>query len=225
MILNFENYNFINEIATTKDLDRINGIMTKSNGNEAKAVQLATTMANKIKDKQKAIQRYEAALELLGEEHSVTSIFAEKAISLGHKINLGAVTKTKNTHGALGSEDSKLKNMGRDRSGVWKGGTPILPLGSVNLTSGKNKYFNIYANWKDDNGTIELWKDDNDKYKLVITSGSGPIFKIGNTNQFKHDQTGAFLFHAILIDWCNIGDASLLIRKYNIKSGPGYVYK
>ena len=40
-----------------------------------------------------------------------------------------------------------------------------------------------------------------------------------------NDQTGRPLFGGQLVDWANIGDADLLVRKYNIKSAPGYVYK
>jgi hypothetical protein len=215
----------VNEMATAKDLKRISDIISKSGGNEGKAVQMATQMANTIKDKNKALQRYEAALEIVGKDHPVTQVFANLASSMGHDIEkvTAATTAPKNTHGRLGS-DSSLRNEGRERRQGER--NPILPIGPTNLVTGSCKYFNIYDTWGKDNGTtIELWKDESGKYKLVITAGSGPIFKIGTKAVFDHDQTRKYLFMADLVDWVNIGDADLLVKKYNIKSVPGYVYK
>lgn len=61
-----------------KDLDRINGIMSKANGSEQKAIQLATTMASRITDKDKMIRRHAAAVQLLGSDHPVTKCFSPK---------------------------------------------------------------------------------------------------------------------------------------------------
>lgn len=220
---------FVNEAATSKDIMRINDIVKKSDGNESKAVQLATTMATLIKNKQKAIQRYEAALEILGEDHPVTEVFANKAISLGHnieKVKKEEKEKKDKTRGKLGSEDSSFKKEGRTPY-MYRGGAPILPIGSTNLATGKCKYFNIYDTWgKANETTIELYQDmDSGSYKMVFTSGDGPITRIGEKVPFVHDQTGRHLFYGHCLDWCNIGDASLLMRKYNIKSASGYVYK
>jgi hypothetical protein len=235
----YENYiiNFVNEMATAKDLKRISDIISKAGGNEGKAVQLATQMANSIKDKAKALQRYEAALEIVGKDHPVTQVFANLAASMGHNVDkvTAATEIPKNTHGKLGSDPS-LRSMGSEWSRQrWSrsGGSPILPIGATNLVTGKCKYFNIYDTWgKDNETTIEVWKtntwdsnEDNAKYRLVFTSGSGPIYKIGTHAEFDHDQTGRPLFGGQLVDWANIGDADLIVRKYNIKSAPGYVYK
>lgn len=61
-----------------KDLDRISGIMAKANGSEQKAIQLATTMASRITDKDKMIRRHAAAVQLLGPDHPVTKCFSPK---------------------------------------------------------------------------------------------------------------------------------------------------
>lgn len=232
----YESYivDFVNEMASPKDLQRINDIITKANGNEAKEVALATQMVNSITDKQKALQRYEAALEILGKDHPVTVVFADKAISLGHKIDKDAEPKKKDTYGKLGSEDSKLKAMGREYTDSMRHleGAPILPIGSVNLATGSSKYFNIYETWGTGrNTTIEVYKVfkgpgiETNEYKFVITSGSGPIYKIGTKVPFAHDQTRRHIFYGECIDWANIGDADLIMKKYNIKSASGYVYK
>ena len=61
-----------------KDLDRINDIISKANGSEQKAIQLATTMASRITDKDKMIRRHAAAVQLLGPDHPVTKCFSPK---------------------------------------------------------------------------------------------------------------------------------------------------
>lgn len=216
---------YVNEMATAKDLKRINDIVAKSAGSEAKQIALATKMANAIKDRQKSLQRYEAALEILGADHPVTVIFAEKAQSLGNNIDAAAAPKKKNTLGKLGSQVDKRKpDDSRSRYGRP---SPILPIGSTNLITGKCKYFNIYDTWgRDDSSTVELWKDRNTgKFKFVITSGSKSLSIIGSYGAFQHDQTQRPLFDGELVDWFQLGDAELAVRKYNIKSAPGYVYK
>ena len=226
---------FVNEMTTSKDLDRIGNLVKKAGGNEDKEIQLAIQMANAIKGREKALQRYEAALELLGKDSQVTQIFGEKAIHLGNKIDLDAEPKVKNTRGKLGSADTIGRNAGRDLGSNQRGrdsGIPILPIGVTNLVTGKCKYFNIYETWGSDQGsTLEVWKEPGmyndsgkDKYKIVVTSGGGPIAKIGTHAGFKHDQTWKPLFMAELVDWAQIGDADLIVRKYG-KSFPGYVYK
>lgn len=228
---------FVNEMATNKDIKRIEDIIIKSKGSEQKQIQLATTMTNLIKDKQKSLQRYEAALEVLGLEHPVTQIFADKAKSLGNDVKLAKSIKPSTTLGKLGSSSGATKNLGgfEKRSRKSRYEIPILPIGSTNLVTGKCKYFDIYETWGKDNGsTIELWsveyhwsrtENQNPKYKLVITSGSTPMGKIGENMDFVHDQTRRPLFSGKMIDWVNIGDAELLVREYKIKAAQGYVYK
>ena len=58
-----------------KDLTRINDIVSKSGGNVAKATKLAQQMAKAIKDPAKMARRYQAAVQILGENHPVTKAF------------------------------------------------------------------------------------------------------------------------------------------------------
>jgi len=219
---------WINEMVTPKDLDRINSLVSKAKGDEAKAVQLATAMANSIGDMDKLRQRHEAAVEILGADHPATKVFADKMASSG--VKPADAKKKGNTLGALGSEVSTPST----RS-PFKGRrpNPVLPLGSTNLVTGKCDYFNIYDTWGNGDGTtIELWRAfksgpgvADGAWKLVFTSGSKAITGIGDAEPFVHDQTQRDLFYGELVDWANIGDADLLVRKYGVKSASGYVYK
>jgi len=64
-----------------KDTDRIVSLMNKAGGNDDKAKQLATSMANKIKDGYKAIRRGRAAED--ENYHTVAQVFFDRAKELG----------------------------------------------------------------------------------------------------------------------------------------------
>jgi hypothetical protein len=115
----------------------------------------------------------------------------------------------------------------------------ILSIGSVNINTGKSKYFNIYETWPD--STCEIYKDisrnfpghtNPDKFKLVFTSGSQPIKnrdgsmpKAGDQRNFKDDQRGTPLFQGEFVDSCSMKDLKTCAAKYGIKSATGYTYK
>ena len=115
----------------------------------------------------------------------------------------------------------------------------ILSVGSLNINTGKCKYFNIYDTWKD--STAEIYKDvtrnypgsnNPDKFKIVFTSGStainnrdGSMPKAGDQRDFKDDQRGTPLFQGEFVESCLIGDLKTVAAKLGIKSCTGYTYK
>lgn len=214
-----------------KDSERIIAILSKSDGDMGKAAKKAAAMAKSIKDPAKAERRYQAAKSLLGVDHPVTQEFLKGIGAIDAK----AVDVNKNTLGKLGSKsgrrgegrDFKMRQMSMGSRGggrIKSYGSPILPLGTVKFATGDSKTFNVIDTWGDENGTTaELWKTTEGKYRVIFTSGDGPIYKIGTRASFDHDQRMTHMFDAELIDWVNIGDLQLL-EKYK-KSAPGYVYK
>lgn len=207
-----------------KDSDRIIGILSKSEGDMKKAEKKAAQMAKSITDPAKAERRYQAAKALLGDSHPVTVAFYKSLDAKDVAVAAGKTDKKKNTLGKLGSKSSR-----RGEGRIFKpygrmSGSPILPLGSVTFKNGNCKMFNVVDTWGGENGTTaELWKTTEGKYRVIFTSGDGPIYKIGSDASFQHDQNFRRLFDGKLIDWVNIGDLELL-EKYK-KSALGYVYK
>jgi len=65
-----------------KDLKRLDDIKSKSKGNIDKAVQLATTMANKITDRDKCARRLTAADKCFGENSKVSNVFKTRWLEL-----------------------------------------------------------------------------------------------------------------------------------------------
>lgn len=107
----------------------------------------------------------------------------------------------------------------------------ILPLGSINLAKGTSKYFNVYETWGE-NITYELYKNsylssfkDGNKLRVIATSGTTPIQKIGTTQAFAHDQTGRHIFDGEMIDFAVGSELKKFAEKYGVKSILGYTYK
>ena len=99
----------------------------------------------------------------------------------------------------------------------------ILPIGKFNLSTGSSKYFNVYEEWED--STAEVWKDKSyGTIRFIFTSGDKPLFKIGSTASFEHDQKGKFLFQAELIDFAEVKDIKSKLLKYG-KIVIAYTYK
>lgn len=241
---------YINESLNedAKDDMRINDIITKSAGNDSKALQLAQQMAKSITDKAKALRRYQSALNILGADHGVTRIFASRASELGNSIE--GVQSVQKPIKFLGSDI----NLNSGRSS--RGGTPspILPIGTVNVLTGSSKYFNIYDTWRNDgkySSVAEIWADFDSanvnelgnattseliqlaksgkfKLKLVFTSTNAenpsPIYKIGENVRFVHDQTRRYLFFGRLVDWVDISNLQYIEKTYG-KTFSGYTYK
>lgn len=73
-------------------------------------------------------------------------------------------------------------------------GSPILPMGKMNLETGESKYFNVYETWSGDDTTGEIYIKDNGNFLVVFTAGNQPISKFGSFETFQHDQTRRPMF-------------------------------
>jgi len=110
-----------------------------------------------------------------------------------------------------------------------RNGSPILPLGKINLKTGTSKYFNVYSTWGEDT-TYEVWETTSNLdprkiiHKIVATSGTVPLYKIGDHQSFQHDQTMRYMFQAKMIDFAVGSKLKELSAKYG-NSVSGYTYK
>jgi hypothetical protein len=99
----------------------------------------------------------------------------------------------------------------------------ILPLGKINLETGKSKYFNVYETWEEDT-TYEIYEVSENNFKIVATSGKEPLNKLGEFRDFKHDQNFRYLFSGKMIAFAVGSDLKKVASKYG-KSIAGYTYK
>jgi len=213
-----------------KDSMRIRDIVTKSNtvtangitSNQAKQIQLASNMAKSITDKNKAFDRGQAAVSILGADSEIAQIFFNRAKELGYPVDseLSKPAKIKVLPGSKLPPDQQYKNKYKEQSLGRRRGISILPCGSLNLISGDNKHFNVREN----GSTIEVWNSGG-KYKAVITAGTRPIHEIGERAQFVHDQSPSReLFSGVMVDYIIASSMEELIPLYG-KSMMCYVYK
>lgn len=206
-----------------KDEKRIRDIVTKSNGNPMKQLQLATNMANSITDKNKAFDRGTAAVHVLGKDSEVATVFFQRARELGYPVDteLAKPAKKKVLPGSKLPFDQQYKNKYK-QDNYRSRGRSVLPCGSLNLISGENKYFNVRENG---DGTIEVWNSGGGKFKAVITAGTRPIHEIGERATFVHDQSPSrVLFSGVMVDYITATSMEELIPIYG-KSMMCYVYK
>ena len=208
--------------ATQKDVQRVQDIVSKSSGDANKMLTLTNTMCKLITDKNKAYDRGVAADQILGPDSEVTKAFFARAEALG----MDTASKATSTNVLPGSKRSSSEQFKTTRqfTGGYRGqGCAILPCGKLNLQTGKNQYFNIKDTYQI-NSTLEVWETGYKEYRIVITSGSTPIWQIGTRGHFSHDQTGRALFTGTLVDYIEAAHAEELIPLYG-KSISCYVYK
>ena len=205
------------EAASSKDVQRIQDIVTKSKGDEAKMLTLANTMCKLITDKNKAYDRGLAAIQILGADHPVTKVFMDRAQALG----VDVAAKSAQTKVLPGSKRPSSEQFKTSRS--FGRPASILPCGSLNLKTGQNKYFNINEPYQA-NSTLEVWEVGYKVWRIVMTSGSTPIWQIGTKGYFVHDQTGRPMFEGTMVDYIEAPHAEELIPLYG-KSMSMYVYK
>ena len=104
----------------------------------------------------------------------------------------------------------------------WRDGW-ILPIGWVDIGTGKSRDLNVYKEWPD--STAELWQTRDGKYRLIFTAGE-PELKIGQTRDFTHYWDQKTLGRGWkFIDYLPVGDLMELVRVYNKHKFPGYTYK
>lgn len=92
---------------------------------------------------------------------------------------------------------------------MFQGICYIAPCGEVNVKTGKFQYGQFYGFWGD-NTCYEVHRitkgSRQGNLRIVATSGTTPICKVGDIGEFVHDQTGKGLFTSVCIDTA-IGDA------------------
>lgn len=75
--------------------------------------------------------------------------------------------------------------------GGWKNeGCAVLPIGTVNLTTGKNALFGeVWHGWEENASHSNILVCEGNKFKVLHTCGGATEFIKGDTISLKHDQT------------------------------------
>ena len=118
-------------------------------------------------------------------------------------------------------------------------GFSILSIGSLQIKTGKSKYFNVYDEWPGQDKTVEVYKESSptpNMINLVITSGTSPIKNSngkdpveGDERSFINDQNRRPLFTAKFLGSIQLNDLKTadFFKKIGMNSDTfkAYVYK
>lgn len=105
----------------------------------------------------------------------------------------------------------------------------ILPMGTVNLKTGDNQYFNIYNEWNNDGEGFgaQFWKDPNTQMPFKLIFGHAPEneYQKGDRQEFIHDQTRVRLGNWIYLQFATLDQLKEAAKEMKSGKVSAYVYK
>ena len=183
----------------TKDLMRIQDIQKKAGGDFIEEVKLAVRMANEIEDPGKAVARGHASIAVYGNYSPISGIFYQRACNLSgeediRNIQTMASMNSVNDEEALEDAYSQVpiekQPASRRNPNTWeklktsnkRGFSDISVLGKINVVKGLGFEMRYMVN-----GTMEVWRNSDEKYRLIYTTSSIPLSTIGEQKDFKFE--------------------------------------
>jgi hypothetical protein len=184
----------------SKDLMRIMDIRKRAENDLLEEMQLAYQMAQEIEIPGKAIARGYASLEVYGTKYSpVAAIFFDRACKLTGEDDIDDIQAMASMNSVKGGDEeveaaydhvptekqpaSRWPVEKRAKNTIGKKSvTNIVSMGKVNVVKGEGPEFNVYYS---KTGTVEVWKTEADKTKLIYTASPDPNYKIGEEHEFR----------------------------------------
>lgn len=187
----------------TKDLMRLADIKKKSNDDLVEAFKLAFRMANEIEEPGKAMARGYAAIEVFRNRYSpIAGMFFQRACELSGESDIHNI-RTMASMNSVGDDEEAVESAysripiekqpaSRRPQEMWekiqtsnkRGFSDILPLAKINVVKATGPGFEIkYMK----NGTMEVWKNPEEKIRLVYTGSCFPTSRIGDQKDFKFE--------------------------------------
>lgn len=223
----------INEAAGEKDFKRVNDIVSKSKGSDAKVLQLSTNMANKITGKQKAIDRYEAAAEVLGNDHPAAQVFLQRAIDLGatNLENLlinGAADDELSVDDVLASRNAQMASVGKYLKYGEYFLAPSVDIGKYSPKTGKAGSISVANTYK--GGIVYLAFSNETKVKFLVFDKSSKQSKVQlKDTRIALTNPGSDIIIGSprpLADWCKVEHLDIMLDEHDItKPIDAYVIK
>lgn len=186
----------------SKDLMRIHDIQKRAENDLLKEIELAYRMAQEIEIPGKAIARGYAALEVYKTKYSpVAAIFFDRACKLANASDVDDIQAMASMNIIRdGDEDVEAAYehvpTQKQPASRWPAGmrltqsfgkkttSNIISMGKVNVVKGEGPEFNVYYSKF---GTIEVWKNEAGKTKLIYTASPEPNYVIGTEHEFKYE--------------------------------------
>jgi len=187
----------------TKDLMRIQDIFKKSDGDLYEAFKLAVRMAGEIEDPGKAMARGYAAIDVYKSPYSpIAGVFFTRACDLSGESDIRDI-RTMASMNSVGDDEEAIEMAYRSipiekqpasrRSDSPQkhffnsnkiGYSTITSLAKINVVKGTGPHFDMKFM---KNGTMEIWKNPDQKIRLVYTGSANPLSNINDQKDFKFE--------------------------------------
>jgi hypothetical protein len=220
----------------SKDLMRILDIQKRSDGDIIEAFKLAVRMANEIEIAGKAMSRGYAAIEVYRSKYNpIAALFFDRACQLSGENDIEDIHYMASMN-SVGEDESDIesayasipiaKQPASRRpaepkiSNIRKGISNLLSLAKINVVKGEGPNFKS-QNLK--SGTIEVWKKEADRFRIIYTSSPEPTANIGDQREFKIDNDNTIREKWVMVDYIEVYNMMHLMPLYG-SSLSGYMY-
>lgn len=182
----------------SKDLMRMESIRDKAPNDFMTQMMYAYNMSCAITEPGKALSRGYAAQEVFGEYSPICAVFFERAYKLGGPSVVPSASENPWDESEDGIEELYLEIPEKEQPATRRPNPLVLSgevnrrtswsalvyLGKLNLIKGSGPNFDL-RNYP--LGTIEVWKTEDQKYRIVYTGNLEPNYLIGEERAFKYD--------------------------------------
>jgi len=215
----------------TKDIMRMESIRDKAPNDFMTQMMYAYNMSCAITEPGKALARGYASREVFGDYSPISAVFFERAYNLGGDQVVPTASENqwdtsdegieelyleipKNEQPASRTENAKVLTGEVIRKTSF---SQIIALGKINLIKGSGPNFDLHEYPV---GTIEMWKTEDGKYRIIYTGNWEPNYLIGEERTFKFDDK---VVRWIMVDYIDTELIANLAPLYG-KSLPVYNY-
>jgi hypothetical protein len=84
----------------------------------------------------------------------------------------------------------------------------IVPMGKINVVKGSGPQFDVHYT---KSGTMEMWKTEDGKYRMIYTGNPEPNYGIGTEKEFKYEDK---FVKWVMVDYIEVGNMMNLMPMY-----------
>jgi len=217
----------------TKDIMRILDIRKRADGDFLEEVKLAVLMANEIELPGKAMARGYASIEVYRNLYSpIAGIFFSRACELSGEADIRNIRSMASMN-SVSDEDAIEEAYSRvpfEKQPASRRNEPpikasisnkrgffeLLPLAKINVVKGTGPSFDVqYVT-----GTIEVWKNETDKIRIIHTGSPLPTALISDKREFRFEGKRE---NWTMVDYIEVKHMMNLMPLYGT-SITGYMY-
>lgn len=220
----------------TKDLMRILDIRKRANGDFLEEVKLAVLMANEIELPGKAMARGYASREVYQNAYSpIAGVFFSRACELAGESDIHDIKSQASMNSVDGDEaiEEAYKNIAIEKQPATRrldakhvkaqisnkrGFFELMPLAKINVVKGTGPNFDVHD--ANQFGVIEVWKNDEGKFRIIYTGSPIPTALMNDKREFRFENKRESW---TMVDYIEVYNMMNLMPLYGT-SITGYMY-